>query len=117
MRRGFGIWMLILLIIVGIGIGVGAYNWGLSEGLEQSGRAVEVVRYHGPVFFPFGLILFPLFLFGIFALMRGAWWSGRGWGGPGHHGGGPSRLEEWHRGLHERDSGGGSGSPGESGAA
>jgi hypothetical protein len=114
MRRGFGIWAVILLILVAVGVGIGAYNWGVSEGLEQSGRAVETVRYyHGPGFFPFGLILFPLLIFGFFALMRGAFW-GRHWGDH-HHGSG--RLEEYHRELHERESRGGSTSPGETGSA
>ena len=106
MRRGFGIGMVILLILVAIAVGVGAYNVGLHQGLEESGRAGDVVRVVGPGFgFPFGLILFPLFLFGIFALVRGAFWH-RGWG-PGHHDG-PwdrrARLEDWHRRQHEEGS-------------
>ena len=115
MRRGFGVWMLILLILVGVGVGIGAYNWGVSEGLEQSGQAVETVRYyHGHGFFPFGLILLPLFIFGFFALMKGAFWGGR-WGGPGHHGDRHARIEEYHRELHEREAKGGP--AGETGSA
>jgi hypothetical protein len=107
MRRGFAIGMVILFILVAIAIGVGAYNVGLHQGLEQSGRAGDVVRVIGPGFgFPFGLILFPLFLFGIFALFRGAFWH-RGWG-PDHHDG-PwqgrrAMLEDWHRRQHEEGS-------------
>jgi len=115
MRRGMGIVMVILLILAAIAIGVGAYNAGLSQGLEEGGRAGEVVRVVGPGFgfFPFGLILFPLFLFGIFALFRAAAWRGR-WGGPGgpggpgrwdHHGPWSERAEEWHRRLHEQPEG------------
>ncbi len=115
--------------LAAVGIGVGAYNLGVSRGLEHGGHAVEAVRVVGPGFhhgygygyFPFGLILFPLFLLGIFLLLRGAFWRGRwggpgygpgGWGGPGARSwggpgpwgqGGPAageRAEEWHRRQH-----------------
>jgi hypothetical protein len=107
MRRGIGIGVLLLLILAGIAIGVGAYNAGFSQGLEESGRAGEVVRVIRPGggFFPFGLFLFPLFIIGIFAVMRGAFWRRR-WDGSGHHGpmgwkGPPAIFEEWHRHQHE----------------
>lgn len=92
MRRGIGISVVLLLILAGIAIGVGAYNAGFSQGLEESGRAGEIVRVidRGPVFFPFGLFLFPLFFIGIFSLMRGAFWRRR-WDGSGHHGPGGGR--------------------------
>lgn len=103
MRRGLGIWLVVLLILAGVGIGILAYNAGLSEGLERSGGADEVVRVVDDGF-PFGLILFPLFFFGFFALMRLMFW--RRWGGPGHHGpwgpeGKDAAFEEWHRRQHE----------------
>ncbi len=120
MRRAFGIGALLLLILAGIAIGVGAYHAGETHGLEQAGHAGQIVRVVGPGagFFPFGLILFPLFFFAIFALARGAFWSHR-WGGPGHHGpygpghshsgpwapGGPDTFEEWHRRQHGQGSG------------
>ena len=107
MRRGYGFGMLILLILIAVGMGIGAYNWGLNEGLEQSGN-VEVVRHygHGHGFFPFGLFLFPLFIFGFFALMRGAFWGRGGWGGHGgHYGDRQAKIEEYHRELHKRESG------------
>jgi hypothetical protein len=113
MRRGFGAGMVILLILIAVGVGIGAYNWGLTQGLEESGQAVEVVHYHGPGFFPFGFILFPLFIFGFFALMRGAFW-GHHRGGYGH-GGGHGKLEDYHRELHEREAKGGT--TGETGSA
>jgi hypothetical protein len=111
MRRGMGIGLVILLVLAGIGIGVAAYNTGLSQGLEESGRAVEVVRVVGHGGFPFGLILFPLFIIGFFALMRGMFW--RRWGGPGHEGhwgpgGKGAAFEEWHRRQHEDRTTGGS---------
>jgi hypothetical protein len=119
MRRGMWIWVLLLVILVGIAVGVGAYNAGLHQGIEDSGRAVEVVRVvDGRGFFPFGLILFPLFLFGIFALFRAAFWRGR-WGGPRHWGpgsggkDGPAMFEEWHRRQHEQATGDHPGAGGE----
>ena len=109
MRRGMGILILLLAILGAVAIGVGAYNAGLAEGVEQSGR--EVVRVIGPGygygFFPFGFILFPLLFFGLFFLLGRLLWRGR-WGdhphphwGPGPYGKGPSRFEEWHRRQHE----------------
>jgi hypothetical protein len=115
MRRGFGVGAAILVLLLLVGVGVGAYNWGVNEGLEQSGSAVEVVRYvggHGFGFFPF-FLFFPLFFLAIFAL-KGLWWR-RHWDhdhGSGEHGRGPygpPGVEEWHRRLHERESGGASG--------
>jgi hypothetical protein len=102
MRRGMWIWIL-LLVLVGVAVGILAYNAGVHEGLAESGR-VDDVRGFGPGFgfFPFGLILFPLFFFGIFALFRAAMWrGGPGWG-PGPYGKG-GHVEEWHRRLHEQE--------------
>jgi hypothetical protein len=119
MRRGMGIVVLLLVIVGAIAIGVGAYNAGVHQGLEEAGRAGEVVRVIGPGygygyghgFFPFGLFLFPLFLIGIVFLVRGLFWR-RHWDGPdhGHWGpgswkGGPPRFEEWHRRQHEEGEG------------
>jgi hypothetical protein len=113
MRRAMVIGAVLLAIAVVVSVGIGAYNAGFHEGLEDSGRAVEVVRVEGWGF-PFGLILFPLFIIGIILLVRGAFgrrhW-GPGSGGPGHGGpGGPGHwkaamLEEWHR--HQHGEGGG----------
>jgi hypothetical protein len=119
--------VLLVVVLAGIAIGVGAYHAGETHGLEQAGRAVEVVRVYRPGgFFPFGLILFPLFFFGIIALLRAAsWhrrWDGSRTGSSGHeHWGrsgpwgerGPARFEEWHRRQHEGppDQGGGGGQP------
>jgi hypothetical protein len=108
MRRGMWIGVLLLMVLVGVAVGVGAYNAGLSEGLERTGSATEVVRYVGPGFgFGFGWLLFPLFFFGIFFLLRGAFWRRR-WEDHGEHGrGGPwaGRFEDWHRRQHEEGSG------------
>jgi hypothetical protein len=116
MRRGTWIAVVALVVLAVIGIGVGAYNWGLSQGVEEGGRAVEVVRYHGPGFFPFGFLFPLLFIFLIFFLIRGAFWGRRWGGGPGYHWGSREEaIEDYHRRLHERDAG--RGAPGETGSA
>lgn len=103
MRRGMSIGMVLLAILLMVGVGIGAYNFGLSEGLEQTGtEVVRVDDHHG--FFPFGIFLFPLFFFGIFFLLRGAFWGRGHWhGGPGYWGGGHRSVEELHRRLHEEE--------------
>ena len=109
MRRGMGILVLLLAILGAVAIGAGAYNAGLAEGLEQSGREVTRVISpgYGYGFFPFGFILFPLLFIGLFFLLGRLFWRGR-WGdhphphwGPGPYGKGPSMFEEWHRRQHE----------------
>jgi hypothetical protein len=116
MRRGFGLGAAILVVLLLVGIGIGAYNWGVSDGLDHSGKAVEVVRYvggHGG-FFPFFLI-FPLFFLALFAF-KGAMWRRHGHDhgpgghdhgpgghdhGPGGHGRWEQGFEDWHRRQHE----------------
>jgi hypothetical protein len=118
MRRWMWIGVLLLVILGGAIIGVSAYNAGVTHGLEQTGRAVEVVRVGpGYGYFPFGLFLFPLFFIGLFLLIRGAFWSRRWAGRDAHHYGpggwgagpwgqrGPEKLEEWHRHQHEQGAG------------
>jgi uncharacterized BrkB/YihY/UPF0761 family membrane protein len=107
MRRGMWIVVAVLVILGAIAVGVTAYNAGVAQGIEESGRAGEVVRVVGPGGwgFPFGFLLFPLFFIGFFFLLRAAFW-GRRWGGPGPGGRWGSRdemVEQWHRRLHERD--------------
>ena len=123
MRRGFGWGAAILGILLLVGVGVGAYNWGLHQGLEQSG-SVEVVRHvggHGFGFFPFFpfFLFIPLLLLAIFAF-RMPW--GRHWDHEHDHGPGPGprdrweqRIDELHRRMHERE-GGGAGPPDQGGA-
>jgi hypothetical protein len=125
MRRGFGFGAVLLVVLLLVGIGIGAYNWGLSDGIDQSGKAVEVVRYvggHGFGFFPF-FLFFPLFFLALFAF-KGAMWRRHGehhgpWGqGPGGRVPGAhweQGYEEWHRRQHE--AGGGSSSGGEPASA
>jgi hypothetical protein len=125
MRRGFGAGVLILSLLIAIGIGVGAYNVGYNHGLEANG-SVQVIHYvggYGWGFFPFGLILFPLFLFAIFGLARKAMWGRHGDGhdhhgpmGPGSTGSWGAReqlFEDWHRRQHEPANGEGGSAGGE----
>jgi hypothetical protein len=122
MRRGFGWGAAILAILLLVGVGIGAYNWGLNEGLEQSGN-VEVVRYvggHGGFFpfFPFFLFI-PLLFLAFFAFRGFGWrrhWNhdhGEGGHGPGMHGRWEQGFEDWHRKQHEVTEGGSSGAGGE----
>jgi hypothetical protein len=120
MRRGFGWGAAILVILLLVGVGIGAYNWGLNEGLEQSGN-VEVVRYVGGhgffPFFPFFLFI-PLLFLAIFAFKGAMWrrhWNDHGEGGhgPGMHGRWEQGFEDWHRKQHEVTEGGSSGAGGE----
>jgi hypothetical protein len=122
MRRGWGWGAAILGILLLVGVGIAAYNWGLREGLEQSGN-VEVVRYvggHGYGFFPFFpfFLLIPLFFLLFFAFKGFGWrrhWNhdhGEGGPGPGPHGRWEQGYEDWHRRQHEA----GGGSSGTSGA-
>lgn len=126
MRRG-SIWgAAILVILLLVGVGIGAYNWGLNEGLEQSGN-VEVVRYvggHGFGFFPFfPFVLIPLFFLALFAFKGFGWrrhWNHEHGGGDHDHSGRSDGgrhgweqgYEEWHRRQHEVG-GGTSGAGGE----
>jgi hypothetical protein len=121
MRRGLAIVLAILVVLTLVGVGVGAYHAGVDEGIRRTadaGQVVEVVGgygWRGGGFFPFGLILFPLFVFGIVALVGGAF-RRRAWGGPGGWGGGPGawrteggrhfeeRFQEWHARQHEQGS-------------
>ena len=117
MRRAWRIVPAVLLILAGVAIGVTAYNAGVSHGLAESGRAVQVVREVGPGWFPFGFLIFPLLFFGFFLLLRLSFWR-RGWRGhgPGPLGRGPwsedpkarfeERAREWHRREHEGSTGG-----------
>jgi hypothetical protein len=132
--------ILAVVAVVGIGLAAfnAGLDEGISRQLAERGDADRVV-WHGYGYgygrgfgFPFfGLILFPLLVIGIVLLVRGAFWRGRwggpwwgpggpgGQGGPGGAGGygppgpwgGPARLEEWHRRLHEQP--GTAGGPGD----
>ena len=105
---------LVALTLLGAGIAIGASadgQWGPGHetvivrgdgtGAGNAGQTIVVSdgRYHGLLFFPFGLLFFLLFLFLVFSLFR----RGRRGGPYRYGGGGPAALEEWHRQIHERD--------------
>jgi hypothetical protein len=132
MRRGIVIVGVLFVILAAIGIGVGVYHAGEARGVAQQiattadgAQVVHVVDGDGygwgrGGFFPFGLVLVPLFVVGTVLLVRAALWRGGGpwrggWGpgGPGPNGpdwpgfgsGGReawlARAEAWHRSMHE----------------
>ena len=122
MRRWMVVVTVLLLILAGVGIAVASYhageNHGMTQGIQEAGRGVNVVRVEDGRGF-FGLFLFPLVFFGIFFLLRMAFWGGRWRGfGPGPGSGGQWReerermFEDWHRRQHE-DVGRGMGAGGE----
>ena len=115
--------LLALVLIAGVvGVGIYAYNVGVAQGLAASDKLVAPpvgaasypylpFFHHRP--FSYGLFgcLFPL-LFGLFVivLLRSILWRGpMGWRHMGHHGpwdkGMPPMFEEWHRKMHEPQTG------------
>jgi hypothetical protein len=111
-RMLFAVAVALVAIAGAAAVGTYAYRAGVAHGIEDAARApgaegVAPYAYHphwhpGPYGFGFGGILFPLlFVFLLFAFVRRAFW---GWGYRGHGPwgrGGPGRLEEWHRQMHE----------------
>jgi hypothetical protein len=129
-RIVLGILLAIVLIAGAVGLGLTAYNYGVAQGLADSGRlGVEGWRgmpfvpfmHYGWGFRPFGFgfgflgCLFPLFFFLLlFLLIRGLFWRPwgwrGGWGGPWGHGGKweghvPPAFEEWHKRAHAQGEG------------
>ena len=135
MRGFFGFLATLIVVGLLVGVGAGIYQAGIAQGVIDAGRfpagaTVPVNGYgygwQGPDLF--GLFFGLLFLFILFGIIRAAFFGGRGgWGrGYGHgHGWGPgwdkgdgpsdgpgswradrdSRIAEWHRKLHEEESG------------
>jgi hypothetical protein len=117
------------LVALLVGIGVSIYNAGVSQGVAEAARAVQVAgddaavivppyagpygygygwgHWGGPGFGFFGFLFGIFFLFLLFGLIRAAFGWGR-WGGggrgPGGWGGGrEERIADYHRELHKRD--------------
>ena len=92
-----------VLLLAGV-VGAVAYNAGVAQGVEQSGRIVAAPA-GGPYPYPY-YGWYPRFGFGFFIplafvafwllVARGLFW--RGGCGRRYRGG----LDEWHRGAHER---------------
>lgn len=120
-RGGFvrGLLVAILLVALVGGAAYYAYGAGVAQGLTDSGKfaaptaPIAPFPYYGMHRFGFGFgaigCIFPLLFFLLFfGLLRGIFWGGR-WGHGMHHWqwdaeghGVPSRVEEWHRKLHEQ---------------
>ena len=99
-------------------VGFMAYQAGVAQGVEQSGKIVAPPSGGYPYPYPyygwhrpwgFGFFVFPLFFLFWFLVVRGLFWRRRAWyGGYGAYGGGCGprhHFEEWHRQAHERDGG------------
>ncbi len=126
MRTFFRIVLALVLIGALFGLGSYVYNAGVAQGLVASGKiaapdggTVAPYPYYTPIYRPWGFgfglfgLLFPLlFIFLIFSAIRGLFF--RSWRSHGpwnweHRGewknGVPPMAEEWHRKMHETQSG------------
>jgi len=79
-------------LLLAVVVGVIAYNSGVAQGIEQSGKIVAPPAgtypypYHGWHHHPWGgLFIVPLFFFGFIFLMRALFWRGRWHGHHGYH--------------------------------
>jgi hypothetical protein len=114
--------LLAIVVIVGLLlVGVTAYNAGVSAGLAEAGRVLgpgDRVAY--PYIYPgfgfgffgfFGALLFFLLIFGLLRAVfgggrRGSWQGGGRWReGHGSWAAGAPMFEEWHRRMHEGETG------------
>jgi hypothetical protein len=124
---GFGRALAILVaVLIAVAIGAGVYNAGMTAGLAEAAQQAAATGdplpanngfgygygpyWHGPGGFGFFGILFAILgVFLVIGLIRGAmgWnrWGG-GPGGRGDWGGRRERLEEFHREMHRRETGG-----------
>ena len=99
-------------LLLAVAVGFWAYQAGVANGIEQSGKIV-IPPSGGPYPYPypyygwhrpwgFGFFFVPLFFVFWFLVVRGLFWR-RAWygGGCGPRG----RFDEWHRQAHARDAG------------
>lgn len=104
-------WAVALFVaLVAIVVGSVAYQFGMSQGLAQSGQAVGAAAPAYPPYpygwhRPWGFGFFPfLFLLFWFVILRGAFWGGpwrHRWYYAGPHDL-PPAFDEWHRRAHEK---------------
>jgi hypothetical protein len=96
---------IVAAVVLAAVVGGIAYNAGVAQGIEESGKVIAApggpypaypyMGWHRP--WGFGFFFAPLFfIFFWFVILRGPFWRG-GWGR--RCGGG---LDEWHRQAHER---------------
>ena len=106
MNRRQGIAFAVAAFVFAALVGAMAYNYGVSQGIEESGKIVTApppgaAPYPYPYHWhrPFGFFFVPLFIILFwFVLIRGVFWGG-GWHRRCAYGGG---FDEWHRRAHER---------------
>lgn len=119
----FGILVALVLIAGAVSLGVYAYNFGVAQGLAESGKLAALTPedgarlypyYGGPFWFhrPFGFGFFGcfgplLFILLFFVLFKGLWWGGpwggrRGWQHHYEGRGVPPMFDEWHRQAHSQ---------------
>lgn len=106
--------VLALLVVVALGVGVPAYQYGVAQGMADTGKIVAPVAgapyMYGP-FFPYGRFgwgfgplgcLFPLLgFFIVFGLLRMLFWGRpRMWRHGYWSGEAPPVFSEWHRRAH-----------------
>jgi len=99
-------------LLLAVAVGFWAYQAGVAQGIEQSGKIVAAPS-GGPYPYPypyygwhrpwgFGFFFVPLFFVFWLFVVRGLFWRRAGYGG----GCGPrGRFDEWHRQAHARDAG------------
>lgn len=101
-----------LVVIGAAAITTGAYNWGLAQGIAESGRTIAALPAGAPFVYvwprPWGFGFFPIFplLFFVlfFFVIRGLLWRGPWRGGWGYrYGGVPPAFDEWHRRAHDAE--------------
>lgn len=71
-------WIVIAAVALAALVGFSAYNFGLQQGIAQSGKLTAPYPYYWG-WHPFGFF-FPFFGLALFFLiLRGIFWRGRGW--------------------------------------
>jgi hypothetical protein len=96
-------WIVAALVFAAL-IGGMAYNFGFSQGIEESGKVIAApggapypyMGWHRPWGFPF--FFAPLFFIFFWIVVARAFFGRHG----GFHRGCSGGLDEWHRRAHER---------------
>jgi len=106
--------VLVGALMLACAVGFWAYQAGLAQGVEQSGKIAAPPPGAYPYPYPyygwhrpwgFGFFFGPLFFLAFWLIVvRGLFWRRRfGYGGGCGPGGRFDRLEEWHRQAHARE--------------
>ena len=106
--------VLVGALMLACAVGFWAYQAGMAQGIEQSGKIAAPPPGAYPYPYPyygwhrpwgFGFFFGPLFFLAFWLIVvRGLFWRRRyGYGGGCGPGGRFDRLEEWHRQAHARE--------------